>query len=377
MKTKLLFTFLCIAIFATSYSQQEASDYLSNLEEPSGMVNKGNTLYVQGSKKLYEINTASGSPTANVIYTAATNFYMTNLIISGNIIYISEENYDEVVDVAFGCRIIAIDTNNPGAPVNVIYSTLEYVSSLAVTGSTIYFTSEIAGANDDEFIVQVKKIDITNPAVASLVVSNLCENEESKDMAFYNNNLMISVGGHSKVFGFDITDPVITVTEPLTGLNNNKGLFVNGNALFIAEGSRIGTKPLNVQSSLTYVAQNTTYQDNINGLFNANFRDVVLIGDKLYITLLNQGKVVTVQDPNLSNNEFNTVLKAVSIYNSKMSLVVSGLENSHTAAVYNVSGQLITTKKLSANENSIDLSAFSNGVYVLKLDNQKTFKFIK
>ncbi len=93
------------------------------------MVNKGNTLYVQGLKKLYEINTASGSPTANVIYTAATNFYMNNLTISGNIIYISEENYDIVANQAFGCRIVSIDTNNPSAGITVIYSTPNYVSS--------------------------------------------------------------------------------------------------------------------------------------------------------------------------------------------------------------------------------------------------------
>ncbi|MCI9846919.1 T9SS type A sorting domain-containing protein [Flavobacterium pectinovorum] len=376
MKTKLLFTFLFIAIFSTSYSQQEATDYLSNLEEPSGMVNKGNILYVQGLKKLYEINTASGSPTANVIYTAETNYYMSNLTISGNIIYISEENYDEDFDTSSGCRIIALDTNNPGAPLNVIYTTTNYVSALAITGSNLYFASETTPDANDKFTVQVKKINITNLAVET-VVSNLCEDEAANDMAFHNNNLLISVGNLQTVFGFDTTETVISVSQYMTNLNFNKGLFVNGNNVFIAEGNRIGTKPLNVQASLTYVAQNTFYKDNINGLFNANFRDVVLIGDKLYMTLLNQGKVVTVQDPALSKDKFNQDLKAVSISNSKTSLIVSGLESNHNATVYNLAGQLIATKKLSAGENSIDLSTFSNGVYVLQLDNQKTFKFIK
>lgn len=375
MKTKLLFTLLFITIFSTSYSQQEASDYLSNLEEPSGMVNKGNTLYVQGPKKLYGINTTSGSPAANVIYTAAANFYMTNLTISGNIIYISEENYDEVADKAFGCRIVSIDTNNPSAGATVIYSTPNYVSALAVTGSTIYFASEVEVAQDD-YIVQIQKIDINNP-VATVVVNNLAEDEEANDMAFYNNNLMISIGGVQKVFGFDITDPVITVTEYMNNLGFNKGLFVNGNNVFLADGNRIGTKPLNISAPLTFVAQNTIYKDNNNGLFNANFRDVVLIGDKLYMTLLNQGKIVTVQDPSLSNDKFNPHLKAVSIYNSKTNLIITGLENNHTAAVYNVSGHLVATEKLSADENSIDISSYSHGVYILKLDHKKSFKFIK
>lgn len=379
MKTKLLFTFLFISIFSASYSQQEASDYLSNLEEPSAIVNKGNTLYVQGLKKLYEINTASGSPAANVIYTAGNDFYMSNLTISGTIIYISEENYIESTNTYIGSRIIALDTSNPGAPLNVIYTTTQYVSALAITGSTIYFSAETAPDAEDKYTVQVKKIDITNPLVADVVVNNLTQDKEATDMAFYNNNLMISVGGHRKVFGFDITDPVISVSEYMSSLNFNKGLFVSGNNIFIAEGSLIGTKPLNVQASLTYVAQNTIYKDVIdnNPPFNANFRDVVLIGDKLYMTLLNQGKVVTIQNASLANDKFNQDLKTVSISNSKTSLTVLGLENNHTATVYNVSGQLMTTKQLSVNENSIDLSSFNNGVYILKLDNQKTFKFIK
>lgn len=377
MKTKLLFTILFISIFSASYSQQEATDYLSNLEEPSAIINKGNILYVQGPKKLYEINTASGSPTANVIYISENDFYMSNLTISGNIIYISEENYIESTNTYIGSRIITLDTNNPGASVNVIYTTPQYVSALAITGSTIYFSAETAPDAEDKFTVQVKKIDSTNPAVAEIVVNNLTQDKEATDMAFYNNNLMISVGGHGKVFGFDITDPVISVSEYMSSLNFNKGLFVDGNNVFIAEGNLIGTKPLNAQASLTYVAQNTTYKDNINGIFNANFRDVVLIGDKLYMTLLNQGKVVTVQDSSLSNDKFNEDLKTVSIYNSKTSLTVSGLENNHTATIYNISGQLIATKALSSNENSIDLSSFNNGAYILKLDNQQTFKFIK
>ncbi|PXY46541.1 T9SS type A sorting domain-containing protein [Flavobacterium hydrophilum] len=379
MKTKLLFTLLFIAIFSTSYSQQEASDYLSNLEEPSAMINKGNTLYVQGPKKLYEINTASGSPAANVIYTAGTNYYMSNLTISGNIIYISEENYIESTNTYIGSRIIALDTNNLGAPLNVIYNTTQYVSALAITGSTIYFSAETSPDAEDKFTVQVKKIDITNPLVAEVVVNNLTQDKEATDMAFYNNNLMISVGGHSKVFGFDITDPVITVTEYLNNLGFNKGLFVNGNNVFIADGNRIGTKPLNISASLTFVAQNTVYKDQIgsNPPFNANFRDVVLIGDKLYMTLLNQGKVVTIQNANLANDKFNQDLKAVSVSNSKTTLTVTGLENNSQAGIYNLSGQLIASKELSANENSIDISSYSHGVYILKLDHKKSFKFIK
>lgn len=379
MKTKLLFTFLCTVIFTSAYSQIEASNYLANLIEPSGMVNQGTTLYVQGLTNLYQINTTAATPAATSIYTPAANYYMSNLAISGNLIYISEEHYDVVEDESLGCRIVTLDLNNLTAAVNVIYTTTQYISSLAIKESIIYFASETTPDANDNYTVQIHKIDssIPNPT-ATILVSNLCANKAANDMAFHNNNLLISVGGLGKLFGFDITDSIIVVSEYMSNLNFNKGLFVTGSNLFLTEGNQVGTKPLNVTSTMNYVAKNTFYQDVINGnSFNANFRDVVLIGDKLYMTLLTQGRVVTVQDATLSTNEFNLDSNTISVYNSKTELVVSGLENNQTATVYNLSGQLLITKNVSANQNSIDISGYPQGLYLLKLDNQNVFKFIK
>lgn len=378
MKKKLLFTILSVTFFLNSSAQQEALSYLSGLVEPSAIINQGTMLYVQGYGNLYQIDTTSPTPTATSIYSPAANFYMTNLTISGSIMYISEENYDEVADVSLGSRIISLDLNNLSAPVNVIFSTTQYVSSLAIKDGIIYFSSETEPDINDDFTVQIYKIDsaIINPT-ATLLVSNLSASEPVDDMAFYNNNLLISVGGVGKVFGFDTTDATIIVTEYLNNLNFNKGLFVNGNSLFLAESNLIGTKQLNITSSLSYVAQNTIYQDSNEGVpFFANFRDVVLIGDKIYMTLLNQGRVVTFQDESfLNTNDFNSA--KMSVHNTQNELVVSGLEDYQTAVLYNLSGQLLTTKVLSITDNLIDISLFSQGIYILKLDNQKVFKFIK
>lgn len=380
MKTKLLLAVLSFVLFSKTYAQQNSSDYISGLIEPSAMVSQGTMLYVQGPKSLYQINTTSTTPSPTVIYSAPENFYMTNLTISGNIIYIAEENYVEVDDTSLGSRIISINLNNLSAPANVIYTTPRYVSSLAINGTSIYFSCETEPDNDDNFTVQVHRINIAlpTPLVATVLVNNLSANKEANDMAFYNNNLLISVGGENKVFSIDVTNPSITVTEYLNNLGFNKGMFISGNSFFIADAHYIKTKQLNVLSSLTNIAQNTTYQDNINGSpFYANFRDVVLIGDRLYMTLQNQGRVVSIQDATLSNSEISPALKAISIFNSKTKLTIIGLENNQTATVYNLSGQQIIRKKLTDNENTIDISTFSDGVYLLKLDDEKTFKFIK
>ncbi len=378
MKTKLLFTFLSITFFLNSYSQQEASNYLSGLQEPSAIISQGTMMYVQGYKNLYQVDTTLPTPVANSIYSPPANYYMTNLTIIGSTIYISEENYDEVAGEFYGSRIISIDLNNLVAPATVVFTTTQYVSALTINGTFLYFSSESDPDVNDNFIVQIYRINtaVTNPP-ATLLVSNLCENEAVDDMAFYNNNLLISVGGLGKVFGFDTTDAVPNVTEYLSGLNFNKGFTINANRLFLTQAHFVGTKQLDIVASLTNVAKNTVYQDTFNGSqFFANFRDTVLIGDKLYMTLLNQGRVVMVQDPSfLATNEFN--LNAISIYNSQTEVYVSGLENNQKANLYNLSGQLLTTKNLSIDKNSIDISSYPKGVYLLKLENKTAFKFIK
>lgn len=350
-----------------------------NLIEPSGIINQGNMLYVQGPKNLYQINTEVDNPTPNLVYSPTADFYMSNLAVEGTMLYVSEEEYSLSQDAFLGCRIIAFDLNNLSTPPSVVYLTTQYVSSLAVKEGFVYFTSETTPTGEDNFTVELHKIDTTVPGpVATVLVSNLTNDEAANDMAFYGNDLLISVGGNNKIFSYDVTSNATTATELLTNLSFNKGLFVSGNALFTAEGNLIKRRLFDAISNQTSIALNSTYQDSNNGIpFNANFRDVVLIGDTLYMTLQNQGRVMMIQDATLSAGEFETDAKDVSIFNSKIQLNIAGLENSQTASVYNLAGQLLLSKQVSDKENAIDISSFSEGVYVLTLDNQKVFKFIK
>lgn len=378
MKTKLLIAFLGMTLFSTSYAQQEASSYMANLEEPSALVNQGSILYVQGPKHIYRIDTSLENPTATPVYNAADTFYMTNLAIEGNKLYISEEIYDEDLDESFGSRIISIDMTLGTVQPIVIYTTPRYVSSLAANGPFVFFSSETDPDGEDNFIVQLQRIDTTvADPMPSLFVDFLTEDNEVNDVAFYGNVLLMSVGGDSTVYSHDITSGSGSATALLTGLSFNKGLFVSGNRLFTAEGNSIKMKQLDNALTSTSVALNTTYQDSNNGMpFNANFRDVVLIGDKLYMTLRNQGRVMMVQDATLSAQGFES-LKGISIYNSRTELHISGLESNQMATIYSLSGQELVSKPVSAQQNSFDISSFSEGVYLMKLDNQKVFKFVK
>ena len=54
---------------------------------------------------------------------------------------------------------------------------------------------------------------------------------------------------------------------------------------------------------LATIAQNTTYKNTQDGAsFNENFIDVALIGDTLYMTLKEEGKIVKATDNTLSNS---------------------------------------------------------------------------
>ncbi|MFY0482459.1 T9SS type A sorting domain-containing protein [Flavobacterium sp. PLA-1-15] len=378
MKTKLLIAFLGLTLFSSSYAQVEATSFMTDLNEPSAIVNQGNVLYVQGPKEIYRIDTALDNPSATVVYTAPTDYYMSNLAVDGNKLYVSEEHYDDELDEFFGGRIISIDLTVAAVEPVVIYTTTRYISALAVKGPFIFFASETDPVGDDNFIVQIQRIDTTTEvAMPSLFVDQLTQDNAVNDMHFNGNVLLMSVGGDSVVYSHDITSGSGSATAMLTGLSFNKGLFVSGNTLFTAEGNSIRTRSFDNASTWASVAVNTAFQDSNNGIpFNANFRDVVLIGDKLYMTLQNQGRVMMIQDTALSAKDFES-LKGISIYNSRTELNINGLESNQMAAIYNISGQELVSKQVSASANSFDISSFSNGVYLVKLENGTVFKFVK
>lgn len=204
-------------------------------------------LYIQGPKNVYKVVTGLINPLTTSIYSPPENFYINNINIDGNIIYVSEENYVESTNTSLGSRIVAINLNDLSAPAKVIYTTTQYVSSLAVKGGFLYFSSETTPDINDNFLLQIHKIDlaIENP-IATVVLSNLANSNGANEMAFYNNNLLVLISRLGTVYGFDVTDseikPKIYYLSENVFSNSTRGMYVRGDALFIAEGNRIKRK---------------------------------------------------------------------------------------------------------------------------------------
>ncbi|TCK64785.1 putative secreted protein (Por secretion system target) [Winogradskyella wandonensis] len=82
------------------------------------------------------------------------------------------------------------------------------------------------------------------------------------------------------------------------------------------------------------------------------------------------------QGATLADNNFN--LLEYSIYpNPATNLVyINGLKQTETVEVYNINGQKLFEKSINQNENSIDVTQLSSGIYFIKLKDQ-SLKFIK
>lgn len=375
MKTKLLILFSVVLTVLNTYSQPNTSDYVSGLINPSGMVVNGTDLYVHGFENIYKIDTTNPTPVANSIHTSDTDFFITDIVISGTTLYIAQENYIISTDTWLGSRIVSLDLNNLTAPVEVIFSnSMEYISGLTIDGNTIYFSSEtlVNFPDFEPFFTHIDKIDIiqTNPVPVN-IIPNISNNGVVRGMLLDNTNLLISIDDDQKVYGIDTTINNPTVETIVDGLSFNRGIFKNGNELYIADGSRMRKIELgNPSASLIDVAYNTTYEDMNNGMpFYANFRDIALIGNRMYMPLQSQGRIVSAIDVTLSSSEF--AVSQFSLYpNPTKNQFTIQLDNTiqlKQVTIYNILGQEVLTSK----NVVVNTSSLVSGSYIIEVSTNK------
>ena len=381
MKTKLLTLLLFALISNTMQSQTNTTDYVSGVIGAKSLTINGTTMYALGAENIYSIDTTLNNPVPTVIYTVPPDFFLVNFTINGNLIYIILENYIQATDTFLGGKIVALDVNNLSNPVQDIYTSSEYISAIANDGSTLYITAETLTnpPNFDPFITHLDEIDssISNPT-AQLVVNNVTDTSVVTGITFDNGDIYLASSDANEILKIDVNQSNPTV-DLLTDFTFSRGIFKSGNELYLSYGSLITKIDItNPSAGSTAIAVNATYQDtnpNDGTQFFANFRDVILVGNKVYATLANQNKVVQAIDVTLSTNEFNVL--ETSIYNNKNYLYINGLTTPKDTQIFNVSGQLLINKTVSPNSNSVDISTLSNGIYMVTIDNQKTFKFVK
>ncbi len=382
---KITLTFFLFLSVSFSFSQV-ATDYISGLNGPTKMIADGTTIYLNGWENIYTIDTTAGTPTANLIYTLPANFYAYKTLKLGNNLFILVENWIEATDTFVGMQIVKLDVTNVGAGTQTVINSPNFIASFALVGNTIYYSNEVE-TSPDVYSTDIYSIDATQSSpIPTLEYANIGLNDVAvDDVEVYNNVLYISSGGAEKIIKFDLSASSPAPVDYLntTDLNFNKGIFITSTGyLYVTNAHEIEKIDINNSAaSLDFVGSQTTYQDTFNGTpYLANFRDVVLIGNTLYMTLEEQGKVLTLTNATLEASNFSK--ENIKIYpnptNSILNLDLSNEIEVDKVVIIDITGKIV----LQQNQNlvQINVEKLEKGLYIIEVysqNNKFTSKFIK
>ena len=366
-------TFLLLILIFALNANAQVTDFVS-VTAPNRLLASNNTLYIQGDTEIYRVDdVTAGTPVATLIYSAPAHQYISNFTISGTSLYFAFEVFNAEETQQLACSISKIDVSNTGAAAVPVYSGTNYINALTISGNTLYFASEVEVLDDVTSTLYSLDVTVASPVPAVIFSGfNIVEELEVK-----NNFVYVSDKDAQKVYSIDLASPSLVTFVQF--LNFNRGTFINNDDLYIADahqvkkGSLLDTAPISTQ----VVGENLTYDDDNAGVpFKANFRDVVLIGNKMYLSLQNQGKIVTIEDATLSSKEFAS--EGFSLSNNDATLTLNGLDSKQKANVYNLLGQSVIEADLDASNNTLSIANLNTGVYVLKLNGTgESFKFLK
>jgi hypothetical protein len=283
-------------------------------------------------------------------------------------------------------QIVKLDVTNVAAGTQTVITSTDFIASFALVGNTIYFSKEIE-TSQDVFTTDIYSFNATlSSPTPTLTYSNIGLNDEYvDDIEVYNNVLYISSGGVEKIIKFDLSagSPVPVDYLNTTDLNFNKGIFITSTGyLYVTNSHEIEKIDINnPAATLDFVGSQTTYNDTFNGNpYLANFRDVVLIGNTLYMTLEEQGRVLKITNATLGTSDFSS--KNIKMYPNPTTSVLN-LDFSNDVTVDKVTVVDITGKTVlqqDQNFSQINVDKLTSGIYFIEVftENEKfTSKFIK
>ncbi|CAM4279381.1 T9SS type A sorting domain-containing protein [Flavobacterium terrigena] len=382
---KITLLFILILSVNSSFSQT-ATEYLSGLNGPTKMTVDGTTIYLNGWEDIYTIDTTAGTPSATLIYTLPANFYAYKTQKLGNSLFILVENWIESTDTFVGMQIVKLDVTNIAAGTQTVISSPNFIASIALVGNTMYFSNEIETA-PDVYSTNIYSFDATQTTpTPALAYANIGLNDVPvDDVEAYNNVLYISSGGAEKIIKFDLSASSPAPVDYLntTDLNFNKGIFITSTGyLYVTNAHEIEKIDVNNPiGTLDYVGNQTTYQDTFNGNpYLANFRDVVLIGNTLYMTLEEQGRILKITNATLGTSNFSN--ESIKMYpNPTTSILNLDLSNEITVnevKIIDITGKTVIQQD--QNFTQIDVEKLTTGLYIIEVYSESekfTSKFIK
>ncbi len=182
---------------------------------------------------------------------------------------------------------------------------------------------------------------------------------------------IIATGTHSGAvkMGFELTSETSsakTGTFTITNTTETKMISANDAVTNTSSGNTASSGTKSWTIDWTAPAQGTGDVD-FYAAFNAANGNGSTTGDIIYTSSL-------LAQENISSNINDNENKILSIYPNPTTDFINISTEANTAKIYDIKGNIVNNY---SNTSKIDLSGFNNGIYFIKIDNNKSLKFIK
>lgn len=364
LPVKHLHTLIVFLLTASLYAQTLTTVF--NHEEILGpsMAIHGNELYFSGFTNIFKIDLTQTNPTAVEVVEVMAG---SGLLFHGDELYFSTNTTISKIDI----------TDQTPTIVDVITSGINnpFSSDLIIRRNELYVSDwrEV----DNVEISQILKIDVTESTTTATHVIDVADNlnglafhGDGNELYFVTHDIFTTQSG--KVLKIDISQTSPTPTEILTGLNQPRNLIFDGNDLYISLYGDNKISKIDVTDdfpALTDVVSMSTPPDKL-----------IIDGAYLYIATNDSedetGYILRYTDSTLDFGGIYAQTPSLYPNPAQDQLYVSHIGNAQQFAIYNLLGAEIAKGRVSEN-TPIDIKAFTKGLYLVRLENGLTLKFVK
>lgn len=348
---KRIFTLSLIALFGAQSLTAQTTDVATGINYPWGIAFKGNDLYITEALTgtISKINVYDALPAPVLVVSGLSTAI--ELAFNGDDLYINEFDAQKISKINI--------TDATPTPVDVVTGITGQAYSLQIKGNDLYYA--------EYFENKISKIDLNTP---SPTPTNVATGIGTPSGLFFDGDMLYiceSVG--RKVSKINITDGVPTATDVVTGLEDEPyKSILYGSDLYVLLASM--GKIVKIDLSAT----NPIATDVVTGIPLS--RGMAIKDNFLYISDFIGNKISKLQLPTLAVNDFSNI--HFQAYPNPVSdfVQLSGLSKAENYTIFNISGMQLSKGKIDRNQK-INTENLKTGLYLIKLENGQTVKFIK
>lgn len=345
---KLVTLFLCIA---SLYLKAQVTDVVTSLYYPTSIAISGNEMYIAEDDKITKIDLTDANPTPVDFFTDFSDG--AHLLIDGNDLYIGLYAGGKVIKMD-----ISVDDPTPVDVVTNVYGT----NGLALKGDFLY----IAESTQDK----ISRVDLSE---ATPTATDFITNLGFPNALFIDgDDLYFIEVDHDRIVKADLTQTNSSPTTVVSGLDTpSLGLILIEDELYFSQYGGDKISKFNINDINPTVVDVVTDLNGPAGLLQQ--------GDDLYIAVRFDNKIVKVDNTTLSIVDSNqpVTTEIVAYPNPILNTIsIQGLQKPQTGKLLSSTGKKV--KDFIAEENTVlDLQNLQSGIYYVVLENGWTQKVIK